>query len=246
MSRSEENAPASCVRGAVRGLAVTVLAFVLKPSLAVGDVVPLSSTGTLAIFDVSLNKTQVARYEKVEITFEMEGRWQNPFDPDEVRVDAAFTSPDGARRAVPGFFYQEYRRTVSDGRESYHAVGSPCWKVRFAPSQTGEYKCVLTARNGGREVSAEAPAFVCTSGGASRGYLRISPHNPLYFEFEDGTPFCAVAMDKAIGPVFRYEHVYSRFAGAGGNFNRLFLTHAAAVRIWKCAGSRPTITSWSG
>jgi len=40
--------------------------------------VPLSSTGTLAISDVSINKIQVARYEKVEITFQMKGRWQNP------------------------------------------------------------------------------------------------------------------------------------------------------------------------
>ncbi|HUT94105.1 MAG TPA: DUF5060 domain-containing protein [Thermoguttaceae bacterium] len=225
MNRHREIVRVCCVRGLLWGLAVTVLACVLRPSWAADDVVPLTSSGTLAISNVSVTQTQVARYETVEITFRMEGQWQNPFDPDDVGVDAVFTAPDGLRATVPGFFYQEYRRTVSDGRESYHPVGAPCWKVRYAPSQTGRYRCELTAKNGGRETTAEAPAFACTSANASHGYLRISPHNPLYFEFEDGTPFCAVAMDKAIGSVFQYEQVYNRFAGAGGNFNRLFLTH---------------------
>lgn len=195
------------------------------PSLAADNIVPLASSGTLAIFDVTVSKTQVARYETVELTFWMVGQWQNPFDPEDVCVDAIFTGADGGRVSIPGFFYQEYRRTVANGRESYCAVGVPCWKVRFTPVQTCRYSCTLTAKSGGHAITADAPAFVCTPAAGKHGYLRISPHNPLYFEFDDGTPFCAVAMDKAIGPVFQYEHMYQRFAEAGGNFNRLFLTH---------------------
>ncbi len=204
---------------------VVACACVPKPSGAADNVVPLASSGTLAISDVSVSKTQGAPYETMEITFRMEGQWQNPFDPEEIRVDGVFTAPDGAQITVPGFFYQEYRRTVSNGRESYQRVGEPGWKVRFAPAQAGTYACVLKAKNGGREIAADTPAFACTTASARHGYLRISRHNPLYFEFEDGTPFCAVAMDKALGPVFQYERVYDRFAGVGGNFNRLFLTH---------------------
>jgi hypothetical protein len=214
------------VRDVVHVLAVVVLACAVRLSWAADNVVPLASAGTRAISDVSVGKMQVARYETVEITFRMEGRWQNPFDPEEVRVDAIFTAPDGSQITVPGFFYQGYRRTVSNGRESYERVGEPCWKVRFAPSQMGKHACVLKAKNGGREIAAEVPAFACTTASAGHGYLRISRNNPLYFEFEDGTPFCAVAMDKALGPVFQYERVYDRFAGVGGNFNRLFLTHS--------------------
>ncbi len=33
-------------------------------------------------------------------------------------------------------------------------------------------------------------------------------------------------MDKALGSVSQFERMYDRFAGAGGNFNRLFLTHS--------------------
>jgi hypothetical protein len=205
---------------------VLALVYVPGSSWAADDVVPLASSGTLAISDVSISKAQVARYETVEITFRMEGQWRNPFDPQEVRVDGVFTAPDGAQATVPGFFYQEYRRTVSNGRESYQRVGETCWKARFAPPRMGEYTCVLKAKNREREISVEAPAFTCTAASAGHGYLRISRYNPLYFEFEDGTPFCAVAMDKALGSVFQYERIYDRFAGVGGNFNRLFLTHS--------------------
>ena len=214
-----------CVLGVFPSLVVIVLASELRPARAADDIVPLASSGTLAISDVTASKTQVARFETVEIMFRMDGHWENPFDADEVRVDATFTGPDGAQTVVPGFFYQEYRRLVSGGRESYQAMSSPCWKVRFAPGQPGQYTCELIARNGGQETTAEAPALVCTPAGRSHGYLRISQHNPLYFEPDDGTPFCAVAMDKALGTVSQFESVYRRFSKAGGNFNRLFLTH---------------------
>ncbi|MEJ2704210.1 MAG: DUF5060 domain-containing protein, partial [Sedimentisphaerales bacterium] len=212
-------------REIVRGLAVMIFACIVGPGVAADNIIPLASSGTLAISNVSVSSLQVARYETVEITFRTEGQWQNPFDPDEIRVDAIFTAPDGGQASVPGFFYQEYERSVSNGRELYRPVSRPCWKVRFAPTQTGKYTCTLKAKNRGREITTKAPAFICTSATSGHGYLRISRNNPLYFEFEDGTPFCAVAMDKALGRVFQYEQVYNRFAAAGGNFNRLFLTH---------------------
>lgn len=192
---------------------------------AADNVVPLASSRTLAISEVTVSNRNVARYETVEFNFQMTGHWENPFDPDEICVDAVITGADGARAVVPGFFYQEYRLSTFDGRESYLAVGKPRWKVRFTPPKPGRYVCELAAKNGGQEVIAKAPAFVCTAAGGGHGYLRISPHNPLYFEFDDGTPFCAVAMDKALGTVSQFEHVYRRFSAAGGNFNRLFLTH---------------------
>ena len=49
---------------------VIILACAVGPSPAADDIVPLASSGTLAISDVSVIKTQVARYETVEITFE--------------------------------------------------------------------------------------------------------------------------------------------------------------------------------
>ena len=225
MSHHRNSVAASCVHGLLPSLLGAVLACAVSPLLAADDVVALASSGTLAISEVTLSKSQVPRYETVEYTFRVAGQWENPFDPDEVRVDAVITGEDGMRTVAPGFFYQEYRRSDTDGRESYHPAGDPCWKVRFAPPMPGRYLCELTAKNGDQEIVVKAPAIDCTAAGDGHGYLRISPHNSLYFEFDDGTPFCAVAMDKALGTVSQFEQVYKRFAESGGNFNRLFLTH---------------------
>ena len=225
MSHDRNRVDSSCAHGFLPSFLGAVLTCVVSPLLAADDVVAPASSGALAISEVALSKSQVPCFETVEFTFRMAGQWENPFDPEQVRVDAVITGEDGARTVVPGFFYQAYRLSAAHGRESYLLVGDPCWKVRFAPPKPGRYSCVLTAKCGDKEIRAEAPAFVSIAAGDGHGYLRISPRNSLYFEFDDGTPFCAVAMDKALGTVSQFQHIYKRFAESGGNFNRLFLTH---------------------
>jgi hypothetical protein len=187
--------------------------------------VVLASDSPIGISDVVVNLTTVARYDKFEITFQVGGVWENPYNPDEVQVDAVFSGPQGEQYRIPAFYYQEYRKSVSNGRESYSQVGAPCWKVRFAPPETGSYQYSLIVVNKGQTFRSEARSFTCTSNSNTHGYLRISSRNPLYFEYEDGTPYFAVAMDKASGNISQFEHLYENFSRAGGNFNRLFLTH---------------------
>ena len=39
----------------------------------------------------------------------------NHFDPDLIRLDATFTAPSGRGMAVPGFWFQNYVRSLSGG-----------------------------------------------------------------------------------------------------------------------------------
>ena len=59
---------------------------------------------------------------------------KNPFDPDEIKVDALFTAPSGARFDVPAFWFQNYERSQADGGESLKASGEPEWRIRFTPT----------------------------------------------------------------------------------------------------------------
>lgn len=183
------------------------------------DLVDLVSYGSLKMGEPVVNTDQVGLYEKYEVTFTLDGKWDNPFDPDQVSVDARFRTPDGSVLTMPGFFFQDYRRNASGRLEK---VGDPVWKVRFAPEQPGDYSCQIIARNGGEEVRSPELKFTSVDYKADSGFLRISRTNPLYFEFADGTPFFAVAMDMSQGD---NRGTYHRFAHAGGNFNRLFLTN---------------------
>ncbi|MBN1676221.1 MAG: DUF5060 domain-containing protein [Kiritimatiellae bacterium] len=190
------------------------------------EIVELARTGPLEIGDCSVNKRRVARYERFELTVDLQGEWDNPFDPGQVSVEAVLTAPSGRTLTVPGFFYQEYRRTVREGTERYNTVGAPCWKVRFAPSEVGEYSYCLRAVNGGKEIATEPDVLTSTADTNNRGYIRVSAHNPLYLEYEDGTPFFVLGVCQHISDLILPESFYPRLAAAGGNLNRIF-----AVRI---------------
>lgn len=208
----------------LRGVLVTAISFfVLVPcvkgqDLDERDLVELSSTGPLEIGEITANTDKAGLYEKFELTFDLKGDWDNAFDPDQIKVDAIFIAPDGNRMMVPGFFYQEY---IRNGRQ-HQKVGEPVWKVRFTPVLTGEYKYHVVANNKGKEVESAQQVFTIISYNANHGFVKVSKTNPLYFEYSDGATFFGIAMGRSQGDDGRS---YQRFARAGGNYNRLFLTN---------------------
>src|ERR1043166_9123004 len=74
----------------------------------------------------------------------------NPFDPSLISLDLAFSLPSGKTNLVPAFWYQNYQRGLSGGSEYLTLVGSPEWRARFTPSETGAYTAVLTVRTNGQ------------------------------------------------------------------------------------------------
>ncbi|OJV38436.1 MAG: hypothetical protein BGO33_06455 [Bacteroidia bacterium 43-41] len=186
------------------------------------QLVQLSAKGPLEIKKISTNSNRIGLYEKFEISFDLSGDWDNPFDLCQIEVNAHFYAPKGDTLIVPGFFYQEYY-PKNDGR--LKMVGNSEWKVRFAPTQPGEYSWQIVVNNKGREIRTNIEVFESINYNTSHGFLRISKDNPHYFEFIDGTPFFGVGMDREQGNTYPNEKIYHRFANAGGNFNRLFLTN---------------------
>ncbi|MPY88208.1 MAG: DUF5060 domain-containing protein [Luteitalea sp.] len=185
-------------------------------------IVPLDAHGPPEISDLRVNSDEIGLYEKFEITFDLSGDWDNPFDLDQVSVAADFHAPDGQQLAVPGFFYQEYRL---DENGSHRTVGSPVWKVRFTPVRAGEHSYQVIVNNKGEKITTPSHTFSSVQYHANHGFLRISQTNPLYFEFDDRTPFFGVAMGRCCGDNAELQRLYRRFAPVGGNYNRLFLTN---------------------
>src|SRR5260370_20721199 len=70
----------------------------------------------------------------------------NPFDPDTIRLDAAFALPSGRTTTVPAFWYQGYQRSLSGGYEYDVATGVAGWRLRFTPPETGSYSLLLNVR----------------------------------------------------------------------------------------------------
>ena len=180
----------------------------------------------LAIGSVRANGDSIAQYAKCELTFDLAGTFDNPFDPDQIDVSAEFVSASGKRVCVPAFFYQD----CALNEKSVKRMEQPVWKVRFTPTEPGRYSYRVTARNQGRSVSSPSGSFQCTPA-SSRGFVHSGSKNPLYLEFEDGSPYVPRGVNlfysTRLGESITAERLayckqtMNRLADQQGNFIRL-------------------------
>src|SRR5581483_4973418 len=89
--------------------------------------------------DIRLLTPDPARYGRIEFAIQPLRAPVNPFDPTRDSMDALVVTPSGKKMTVPGFWFQDYRRSVQnpeaqgvDRIEVVEPVGQPEWRVRFA------------------------------------------------------------------------------------------------------------------
>lgn len=157
-----------------------------------------SATPTVAlppptIGGVSLDRTELPRYESLEMKVALKASYGNPYDVREVSLDGVFTGPDGLKMNIPGFW---------NGKDS--------WRVRFTPSQVGEwsYELVVTDRGGSSQPAQGkfnvTPSDPSTSSGqALHGWIQVGKavdpaYSSRYLVYQDGTPFYGVGYDEAL------------------------------------------------
>jgi len=137
------------------------------------------------------NKTELAMYDKFEVTFDVDATWENPYDPDDIQVDAVITKPDGTTVTIPAFFMtpmvaknpQKLNMSYSVDSFVYDPEydGKSTWAFRYAGDQVGEYSYYVTVRDSeGKTSKSTSGSFSCFDGG-NKGYVKISEDNPEYF-----------------------------------------------------------------
>lgn len=152
----------------------------------------------------------------------------NPFDPQVVRVDAAFRFPSGRMVVVPAFWYQSYQRTLSGSSEVLSVAGSPEWHVRFTPSEPGSYSVTASVLTNGQFYGA-APALafevVSNTVSARTGFVRRAGSGQ-YFETGDGQALRLIG-ENACWPgsrgTFDYDTWFPAMQAAGENYTRLWM-----------------------
>ena len=56
-------------------------------------------------------------WEKAEFRIDHVPAVGNPFDPEEIQLEATFTTPSGQSLSIPAFWYQDYSRGTTNGGE---------------------------------------------------------------------------------------------------------------------------------
>jgi len=181
----------------------------------------------LALGALESSAHSVTQGAKWECTFPLEGNFENPFDPREIQVDLEVQTPKGSMLRVPGFFYTPCALTP-EGRTV--PVGSPVWKVRVTPTETGTYRYRLAAKDRSGTVQGPMGRFECVAGKMD-GLIRVSRRVPTAFEYASGKGYFPVGWNlipswnppdrPAIGRLGELRYGLAQLAAAGGNFIRL-------------------------
>ena len=119
----------------------------------------------------------------------MAATFDNPFDPDDVALDAQIARPT-AHVSLPGFFDVPCRLDTGD-RERVRPAGPACWRFRFTPTVAGKYQAVVRVRD--RSGQAACPPVSFEAVPSKRpGFVRVAPASPLYFQFDNGRSYFPV------------------------------------------------------
>ena len=205
--------------------------FADMPETFPGQIAPMRAS--LRIGKVTSNVSQVPQYERLELAVDLGATYENPFDPDDVRLDAIFTSPSGKGHQVPGFFMVDYQRKVSVGREVMVPNGQGVWKVRFAPREIGRYTWRLELRDRRGETTGGDGSFQAVAA-LSPGFVRVSPVDPHYLAFDDGKGYFPIGHNLPIYHTHGQlgDEAMRKFAAAKENYNRWWMSAAGFGIEW--------------
>ncbi len=131
------------------------------------------------VTSVRLDRTDLPKYESLEMTVGVDAEYKNPYDVKQVALDGVFTSPDGETITAPGFW-----------------DGESAWKMRFTPSQEGTWKYAISVKDSRGQSLPNNGEFTVTSSGLHGwivpGNTFDSSYSPHYLIYHDGTPFYGV------------------------------------------------------
>ncbi|MEK7414631.1 MAG: beta-galactosidase, partial [Planctomycetota bacterium] len=184
---------------------------------------------------------QVAVMSRWRLDFTLGHSWLNPFNPDEVAVDAEITTPSGSVELMPAYYYQDYERFLRKNKEELEAIGSPGWRIDYRPRNPGTYRWKLLVTDRGKPVGSQAAGEFTATPATHPGYIKRSPTKPDLLMRDDGSSYypigqnlCqAVDLQEPFPYPFKvqpdqgsytYDRYIQRMAEAGMNLARVWMT----------------------
>ncbi len=131
-----------------------------------------------AFLSVRADSSQITLYEKFELRIDLEATYSNPFDPEQIDLQAEFTAPSGKKWNVWGFY----------NPSSWASL----WMVRFCPTEQGSWQYVVSVKDSEGTASSRPGTFSVTSS-SHHGFIRIAP-NQRYLQYSDGASYYGVGL----------------------------------------------------
>ncbi len=188
----------------------------------------------------------VGRYQILTVDFNVSTTASNPHWPYDaappasipagagVTVDGLFSRDNWATTVtVPAFYYQDYTRQLITGTgamytdEAVVPVGSPHWRIRFAPAELGDWQFRIRVTDSSGTTTAVDDAnwrFACVASDSS-GFVRVSPTDSRYFEFSDGTPLLGPGVNAHFVSTYRADSLLQTYGLCGVKIVRWWMNY---------------------
>src|SRR3989339_77933 len=189
---------------------------------------------------ISYASGQIPEYSKLEISFQIGTSAQNPQWPYDaappagiqagqgITVNALFT-PDNwvTTYTQPAFYCQDFDYQIKSNQEWMYPTGLYVWKVRFAPTQTGNWQYRITAQDASGQIESPTQTFTVVSS-ENHGFIRVSSRDCRYFEYEDGTYF------PGLGYNMNFDHISwnDPVMANRDNFQEMGVNGIQVIRLW--------------
>ena len=197
---------------------------------------PIIAEAQVEITSISQNAEIIGLYKKFELTFTLSQSYDNPFDPNIVDITVTLSVPDGSTATIPAFFYKEY--DYIHGR--YVNGRNPCWKARFASSETGEHRVsqiTIVDESGPTKIDPKV-TFTCVESTA-KGIIRADQRDPYYLRYSNRSAYLPIGHNVCWlpdGPT-DWEHYFTSMGAVGENWTRIWMTHFYEGQILEWSSS---------
>ncbi len=191
------------------------------------------------IHSIYLSSKQVGQYELLEISFQVNSTYKNPFDPSQVDITAVFTTPSGKTVTYPAFYTRNNRDILKDfvpdkegvsdyGKvtvdfENIYTTAYDYWAVRFSWNEIGKYRFEIRMKDANGVYACEGPDFTVTQTDAV-GPVVVSPKNSQFLVYRDsGKQYIPVGINACMAQdTSTFIKVIKGIAENGGNHTRIW------------------------
>lgn len=165
-------------------------------------------------------------YTKFELVIDLEGTYNNPYNYEEILVQANFKGPSGKEKQVDGFFMQDFELDPSTGNLA--DLKDEKFKIRFAATEIGQWSFTVSVNDKNGIVHSEVQVFECTlrKQQFNEGFVRGSTTN--YLQYDSEAPVFLIGENMAwhsTNPYLDYKQWLAALSNNGGNFIRLWHAH---------------------
>lgn len=194
--------------------------------------------------NVNINETA---YFKINDNGTLANLDLNPYQEQDIKIDATFTSPSGLTYYRPAYYYQEYELSLISGSfsgsdpitfpdeltglDNAKKTGDPFFRFSIRPKEVGKYTYIVDITINGEFVKSISGEFHVVDTAESSSYLgkiEIDESNNTYFKYENGGSYIPVGMNNAwytssYRKSYDYDVWFSHMKESGMNYTRIWL-----------------------